>query len=222
MERYSPSKIKSFYQCKLQYYLHYRKGITVDWQHQDTRFGSCFHECAQIWDGIHKEPLKEIVRAYNLDAVYRREIVSAVQNYFNFNEYYKIFESHLEIPIEIKTDQYWLYGIIDRLIIGKYGLLVIDYKTARKADRDRHLFQMQMYTLILYKLYNIPIEYLKCMVYYPRLNYKDEFSMNVDDIINVERYIIDSINEIEACIEWPANKSRLCDWCQYHNTNFCR
>lgn len=221
MERYSASKIKSFFNCKLQYKLHYIEEIPSIFVHQDTRFGSTFHECAQIWNGVDKEPLKEIVRKYELSPIYKREIVPTVQNYFQFYDYYKIFESKLEEPLELRTNTYWLYGIIDRLIIGTKGYLIVDYKTARKADRDRHIFQMKMYGLMISKLYNISPDFIKYMIYYPRLHYKDEFSINDNDLIDTESYIIDSINQIESCINYPSNKSKLCEWCSYYKSNYC-
>jgi CRISPR/Cas system-associated exonuclease Cas4 (RecB family) len=182
----------------------------------DTAFGSCFHEIAQVWNGTDKEPLKEIVRKFNLDATYKRDIVPTVQNYFKFHDYYKIFESKPEEPIELKNNSYWLYGIIDKLIIGSKGYLIVDYKTAKKVVRERHIFQMKMYGLIISKVYNIHPDNIKYLIYYPRLDYKDEFSIDSIEIEEVEKYIVDSINEIESCTEWPASKSFLCNWCQYN------
>jgi CRISPR/Cas system-associated exonuclease Cas4 (RecB family) len=162
------------------------------------------------------------VRKYNLDAIYRRDIVSAVQNYFEFYDYYKIFGGKREEPIELKTENYWLYGIVDWLITPEKGFLIIDHKTAKKVDRERHIFQMKMYGLILSKLKNIPADFIKYLIYYPRLNYKDEFSVSNDEILKVEDFIINKIKEIESCTEWPAKKSFLCQWCSYFNSPYCK
>lgn len=222
MERYSASRLKTFDNCKLNYKLHYKDDIKTNYVHQDTKFGNCYHEIAQIWNGKDKEPLKDVVRKYNLDTIYKREIVQTVQNYFEFYEYYKIFGGKREEPIELKIEgKYWLYGIVDWLINPANGFLIIDHKTAKKVDRERHIFQMKMYGLIISRRYDIDPEYIKYLIYYPRLNYKDEFSITNEDILKVESQIIETINRIEACTTWPANKSFLCQWCNYYKSDYC-
>ncbi|MBN2571830.1 MAG: UvrD-helicase domain-containing protein [Ignavibacteriales bacterium] len=86
------------------------------------------------------------------------DIISLLQNFYKSNTYrelekYKNFENEYEIYI--KKDDYYLYGIIDKLIFDDNKIVIVDYKTddiKEKEIQDRannYLIQLTFYSYLI-------------------------------------------------------------------------
>jgi ATP-dependent helicase/nuclease subunit A len=144
------------------------------------------------------------------------------QNYIFFKEYsdyrneYEIYHQH---------EDYYLYGIIDKLIINKNNIIIIDYKTdaipvdAINQRADQYFTQLKFYAYIVNKFFR-GIDNLELRVVF--LKYPNELiAMNVEE---------KDLGKIEQNIELMVKKSRKqilkknlehCKFCIFSINNKC-
>ncbi len=100
----------------------------------------------------------------NLLADLKEEIISGVNNFYNSGTYgmlnsYK--EFHNEYEVYSKEQDYFLYGIIDKLIIDGNKALIIDYKTDNVSQEklnekaNNYFIQLRFYSYLVKKLFPI-------------------------------------------------------------------
>lgn len=215
--RFSASRLKLFNTCKLQFKYKYVDKLPEDREDTpDTFFGLLVHEVAEIYTGNKKKALP-IVRKYSdkLDQEYKQALPQTLKNLFNWYKKYKNYSHENEIELDLKTDKYWLYGLVDKFF--KDQLIFVDYKTARSANRERHIFQMKLYCLMISQLYNVEPKDVKCMIYYPRIDEEDKFLFSNQEIAMFEKEIMKLISEIEMNEEWEPEEGYHCKWCGYKN-----
>lgn len=214
--RYSPSKLKTFEQCSLQYKYKYIDIITgIQPVSYDINFGLMFHKMAEIYNGENKKDLIPVAKEYALNKEYKAHVVPAINNFFAFFDKYKHYEYETEKEYELKTDQYWLYGIIDRIMQRSKDLVVVDYKTAAYANRSRHEFQMKFYSLMVSKITGTEPRDIKTLIYFPRPNIEEKFAFSNGEIAKFESEIIAKIKMIEDNKKWEPCKGFHCRWCLY-------
>lgn len=213
--RFSASRLKLFNTCKLQFKYKYVDKLPEEREDTpDTFFGLLVHEVAEIYDGEKKDAIP-IVRKYNdkLNEEYKQALPQTLNNLFKWYKKYKKYNSINEIELELKTEKYWLYGLVDKFFQDQK--IFVDYKTARSANRERHIFQMKLYCLMISQLYEVQPKDVKCLIYYPRIDEEDKFMFSNSEIAMFEKHIIKLINEIEINEEWPPTKGYHCKWCGY-------
>ena len=217
MNRYSPSKLKTFQSCPLQYKLQYVDKICIPQPiTADTQFGSMIHKMAEIFDGTNKIDLIKLVKNYQLNEEFRGAIVPTLRNFFLFWEKYNKYPFKTEKGYDLKTDDLWLYGIVDRIITkANDELIVVDYKTAKNENRDGHLFQMRIYNLMLSRLFNKEPKEVKCIIYYPRIHVENKYLFTNKEINNFEQELKSLIQTIESNMEWTPRPGFHCKWCGY-------
>jgi RecB family exonuclease len=215
--RYSPSKLKTFKSCKLQYKLNYLDKIVLPQPYSpETVFGTMIHKLAEIYNGANKSELVKLVKNYKLNQEFREAIAPTLKNFFLFWEKYKDYPAETEKGYELKNDDYWLYGIVDRRITkANNEIIVVDYKTAKNENRDGHLFQMQIYNLMLSKLTGKEPAEIKCLIYYPRIHVEDKYLFSNKEIADFEQEIKSLITTIETNTDWEPTASYACKWCAY-------
>jgi len=122
-----------------------------------------------------------------------------------------------------------IIGFIDRLVqnpeTGEYE--VHDYKTANSlprqedVDNDR---QLALYAIAIKQLFGEDKE-VHLIWHYLAHNKKIVSKRTNEQLKKLKKDTIALIRKIELAIEFPACKSRLCDWCEYkdmcqaHNPN---
>ena len=213
--RFSASGLKTYKSCKLKFKYHYIDKLPEEREDTpDTFFGLLVHEVAEIYDGNKKKALP-IVKKYSdkLNQEYKQALPQTLKNLFNWYKKYKNYNSENEIELNLKTKKYWLYGLVDKFFHDHN--IFVDYKTARSANRERHMFQMKLYCLMISKLYDVEPKGVKCMIYYPRIDEEDKFLFSNQEIAMFEKEIMKLISEIEMNEEWPANRDYHCRWCGY-------
>jgi putative RecB family exonuclease len=117
-----------------------------------------------------------------------------------------------------KKPEYLFHIRIDRLMNAGDGLYEVhDYKcgarmdTQEKLDEDR---QLAMYSLWVRE------QYAACkdvrLVWHFTAHDKEMESWRTEEqLAELKAAILTQIKEIEAAKEFPANVTRLCDWCEY-------
>lgn len=115
-------------------------------------------------------------------------------------------------------------GIIDRVDVSPTGLIrIVDYKTGRApaaAFADNALFQLKFYALMLLRLRGVVVARLRLVYlgdgqfleYTPDRAGLEAFEGSVASLWN-------AIREATATGNFPARRSRLCDWCAFQQ--FC-
>ncbi len=220
MERYSPSKLKTYEQCAFQYKCKYIDKITgIQPISYDINFGLMIHKMAEIYNGENKSELLPISKEFKLNAEYKKYVLPTINNFFGFFERYKQYEYETEKEYELKNDQYWLYGIIDRIMTRSKDIVVVDYKTAAYPNRDRYEFQMKFYSLMVSKIVDTEPKNIKTLIYFPRPNAEEKFAFSNGEINNFEKEIISTIKTIEDTTKWTACDGFHCKWCLYKKTH---
>ena len=220
--KYSSSRIKKYDSCPLQYKKHYLDKIRPKQpKTSDTEFGGFFHKAAEIYTGGNNKEIVKLTRDYELNADYKRLIIPSLNNFKQFYEKYDKFKTTTEQEWEWKTDDIWLMGIVDLLIETNKGLISVDYKTARSSNRDRHIFQMRLYNLIISKTLDVDPKEVKCIIYYPRPNIEDKFLFSNKEIQLFERDLRNKIDKIETTKVFESKEGYHCRWCPYFNTENC-
>mgnify|MGYP003627892635 CR=1 FL=1 len=198
INKVSPSKIKVFDECKKKYkfkYIDYLKEDFNDTLSTDAlQFGQYIHKILE--DGVNcttYEELNAIAKSVRSQFTFGKEKESltevSLRNFLTFNKpLTETISTEMRFTVPSPCEGYELNGIIDRVVMGKTGdLLVIDYKTSKRAASKRSLYndaQMQMYAYAIHKMYDVPID----RVWDIRKRKKDDFH--------------------------PVIK-RFCDWCGY-------
>ena len=116
--------------------------------------------------------------ADDLKKFYKSEVFGALKKYENYKNEYEVYSS---------DNDYFLYGIIDKLIIEKNKLLIVDYKSDKvnanniKRKSRQYFNQLKFYSYTLSKLF-------------PEIN---EFEMQLVFIVSPEEKIVSSITKKE-------------------------
>jgi len=114
----------------------------------------------------------------DLKGFYKSEVFNELKKHNNYKNEYEVYTA---------GEDYFLYGIIDRLIIEKDKLMIVDYKSDKvnsvniKRKSEQYFKQLKFYSYALSKLF-------------PEVN---EFEMQLIFIISPEEKIVNSISRKE-------------------------
>ncbi len=215
MKRYSASGLKQYKACKLKYDLYYNQEIKIERPvTSDTVFGLLIHEIAENFDGKNFKQILEIVNKHkpNLTPDFISLLPQTIDNMMAWLKKHST-PSVNEAELELKTDEYWLYGLADKLFIE--DKVFVDYKTAKSNFRENHIFQMKLYNMILSKKWECDPKEIKCIIYYPRIDEEDKILFNNTEIKLFEKEIKNIILDIETNKTWKPTESYGCRWCEY-------
>lgn len=224
-ESYSKSRIDTFKKCKKQYKYKYIDKIYLDQPHSDDlQFGHWIHKVLEDYNpdkGNEKEIVK-LVRNYDIrDKTYIDVMPQTLKNAIKFTKTYWKYARHTEEKIHWEDDEIRIGGIIDLRMEQKKHLFIVDYKSSRSSNAARHEYQMKMYTFMLSKIYSIPAEKIRVMVYYPRIDMYDRYQFSSGEIKLFEEELRQDIATIESNKKWNAEPGYHCRWCPYLNTEYC-
>jgi len=242
---YSHSKLSTFEQCPFKYKLRYIDKIKpVIEKTIESHLGSAVHDTLEwLYNSVKENPnkeisLDEIITYYSIKwqdefsdeiLVVKKEMsakdyfnkgVEFLINYFQEHSPFKDGTIECEKRITIDLDENTkLQGFIDRLVYdidsGKYE--IHDYKTANqlptqeKMDNDR---QLALYSIAIKELYGHDKEVLLIWHY---LAHKQKIisKRTNEQLENLKQETKELIEKIENTKYFPANKSILCEWCEY-------
>jgi len=228
IKKVSPSKIKVYDECQYKYkskYIDKMPDVFNDKQSTDAlQFGSYIHRIFELGYQCEKveeiyEIAKDIREKYPFKGYGPKKIKTCIDNFFRFN---KTLSKTLGVEhiFDIEADTYNVNGIIDRVIIGENGgIMVIDYKTSKRASTTAALYsdpQMLIYAFAAHKLFNVPYNKILLAHYYPHL---DKLVTVRIPQVNVERYISKKLKNSVWSIrkktkgEFPPMPNKFCSWC---------
>lgn len=185
----SATKIAIFNQCPTKYYLTYELGYTelfklaktfindYDFKYNEDENLSMYADIrGQIIHKVLEEEtelsqlankINKLIEKYSYriesdrDKLYE-SILSQLQNYYSSETYKRIKQFHNyknEYEIYSKENDYYIYGIIDKLILSDDSLTIVDYKTDKvnleklKSKSEHYMPQLKFYTYAVSRNY---------------------------------------------------------------------
>ena len=179
----------------------------------------------ELWDKNYTDSIK-VVKAYLTPKDYFKKGETCLIDYYN---HYKPFNQAKIVDVEHMTFftvrqgevKHSFCGIIDRLDYDdKNNVFEIhDYKTSNRlmaqkdADND---WQLGLYYIAVAKKWP-DVEKIKLIWHYLVFN-KEIVSFRTEEQINeLKKEVIKKIAIIESTVEFPPEKSALCNWCDFQN-----
>tara|TARA_R110002110_G_scaffold43581_15_gene135141 strand:- start:460 stop:1281 length:822 start_codon:yes stop_codon:yes gene_type:complete len=231
IDRLSPSKIKVFDECKAKYKFKYIDYLKEDYNENLStdalQFGQFIHKVLE--DGVNcssYEDLNVIADSVRSQYTFSKEkgdlTERSLRNFAMFNKQLThTVSTEMNFSVESPCEGYNINGIIDRIVMGKSGdMLVIDYKTSKRAAAKKDLYndaQMQMYTYAVHKMYDVPIDKITVSHYYPHL---DKFvaikysAKHISLFLNAQKGKVWDIRKRKKGDFHPV-VNRFCDWCGF-------
>jgi len=243
MLTYSYSKVTCFEQCPLRFKFQYIDKIKTEIEQSVEAFlGSLVHEALEklytdlkfqkvmrinevlefyndLWQKNWNDAIVIVKKSYDKEN-YRKMGEKFLTDYYN---HYKPFDQGKVLGLETTefvdlNDKYKFHVRIDRLNEAKDGFYEIhDYKTGgylpeqAKIDEDR---QLALYSLWVLKTFG-NVKKVKLIWHYLAFDKELVSERTNDQLMKLRRETIERIKKIEAAKEYPANVSRLCDWCNF-------
>ncbi|MEK6918194.1 MAG: PD-(D/E)XK nuclease family protein [Nanoarchaeota archaeon] len=241
---YSYSRLTTFEQCNLKFKFRYIDKIIPKIEKSiEAHLGSVVHSTLEwLYTQVkesHIPSLDEVIVFYSQEweKDYSKDLITqgnlSHRDYFNkgvefilvyYTEHKPFDDNTLEIEKKILIDldgsgNYKVQGFIDRL---SYNLKtkeyeIHDYKTANfppseeKLNKDR---QLALYSIAIKNLYGNDKE-IRLTWHFLAHNKRFHIKKSNAELEKLKKETIELINKIEATKEFPANKSKLCDWCEY-------
>jgi putative RecB family exonuclease len=239
---YSHSKLSTFEQCKLKYKLKYIDKIkppikgtieahlgnavhnSLEWLYKQVMKNNLptlqvlLEKYTEKWQTEFNDELL-IVKKELTQEDYFNKGIKFLTNYYTKNKPFQdgTIETEKRIYLKIKETKHLLVGYIDRLVYNKEldRYEIHDYKTANSLPNQDHFDKDRQLAL-----YSIPIKekYQKEVILtWHYLNHNVQvFSKRTNNQLNkLIEEIKELIEEIESTKTFPANKSILCNWCEY-------
>jgi len=177
----------------------------------------------QLWQkNFH--PLIKIVRKELSDEDYYQKGKKCLADYY---DEYKPFNQTKVVKTEepifftlTRDDEHWQFmGILDRLDWNdrEKRFEIHDYKTSanlmtqEEADND---LQLALYQLALQSKWPESAQ-ARLVWHFLLFNKEIESQRSQKQLVQIQDTVIDRIKEIEACQQFPPQKSILCDWCDF-------
>lgn len=242
-KKFSHSKLSTFEQCKLKYKFKYIDKIISKERTIEAHLGTAVHEALEwLYKNVQQKKIPKIdeliifyieawQKKFSDDILIIKEQMSA-EDYFNkgiqflldyYNKHFPFDDNTLElekkIMIKLENGNYEIHGFIDRL---SYNLKtneyeIHDYKTSgylpnkEKIETDR---QLGIYSIAVKELFGMEKEV--CLIWH-YLNFDKKICIKKtnEQLEKLKKETLELIKKIESTIEFSANKSVLCKWCEY-------
>jgi ATP-dependent exoDNAse (exonuclease V) beta subunit len=156
------------------------------------------------------------------------EIFGLVNNYYKSEIYKQIssFQNYRnEYEIYIKQKDFYLYGIIDKLIVENKTAQIIDYKTdslkkySAQEKLENYKYQLMFYAYLVKKI-NPEVETVVCkLIFIEKPDEIAEINVTSEMLNEFEAKIYSAINEMRKGI-YNKNKNH-CKSCYFSNKNNC-
>ena len=185
------------------------------------------HRYHVLWDESYDEKRVRIVRKGTPASFYRdlgaRCLETFYQRHHPFDQDETLgIEEHVEFDLDEAGD-YRFQGYIDRVARARDGAIEIqDYKTGRyvpsqeELDDDR---QLALYQLGIADRFpdDQPV---RLVWHYLQKSQVRTSERTREQLAELREETIKLIDQIESATQYPSQRSRLCDWCEYKTPCF--
>ena len=167
-------------------------------------------------DDNYKQNLKEDILIL-LNHFYQTEVYAELQGYSDYEN---------ELEIYIGKNDYFLYGIIDKLIIDEEKIIIVDYKTDKidsqnmDIKKESYFNQLMFYAYLLKDKYPNIKEFELWLVFIRGDNNKNVKVVSKKEIELFGSTIDQCVHDIR--IKKFDKKTKGCEHCQYLLLNECR
>ena len=167
-------------------------------------------------DDNYKQNLKEDILIL-LNHFYQTEVYNELQGYSDYKN---------ELEIYIGKNDYFLYGIIDKLIIDEERIIIVDYKTDKidsqnmDIKKESYFNQLMFYAYLLKDKYPNIKEFELWLVFIRGDNNKNVKVVSKKEIELFGSTIDQCVHDIR--IKKFDKKTKGCEHCQYLLLNECR
>jgi len=245
MTLYSHSKLSAFEQCKLKFKFRYIDKIVPEIEKTiESHLGHSVHSTLQwLYTEVKNKKIptiEEIIIYYSekwqesfspetliinknlTEKDYFHKGLQFLLNYYTQNHPFDDNTLEVEKKIIIKLDdkgEYQIIGFIDRLVYNlktsRYE--IHDYKTANNLPTQERINddrQLALYSIAIKELFGHDKEVI--LIWHYLAHDKKIISERTNEqLTQLKQETLELIKQIEQTQEFPANKTILCDWCEY-------
>ncbi len=146
-----------------------------------------------------------------IDSISRQKLVNEINELFHkyytsgsFLKMSKNLNYQNEIEIYKREHDYFLYGIIDKLVLEENKIQIIDFKTDKISEKNIHekretyFNQLKFYAYILANKYSKIENYELILVFIRDDNFTSSINLSKKEILNFGNVISDSVYKIRA------------------------
>lgn len=245
MATFSHSRLSSYETCPLRYKFAYIDRVKVESEDTiETFLGSRVHEALEkLYRSIQFERLlgvDDVLDFFNREwGKNWKDTIIIVNKEYTAENYRKMGERYLRdyykkhkpfdrgkiLGLETtdtlsldKEGKYGFYVRIDRLMDMGSGMYEVhDYKTNMSLPTQKHLDedrQLAMYSLWVREQFK-DFKKVRLVWHFLAFDKEMESYRTEKQLEDLKKEVLDEIHDIEATEEYPANVTRLCDWCLY-------
>ncbi len=218
--RLSHSQLDLFKSCPRNYYHKYvMKDEEKDVEYKYMNFGSACHEVLELYYSGKitdvNSTMNDVWSKYKLEGrmdfnKFKLCVLNGIQQ--------KLDPTHTELCIRLKIGGYDFIGYLD--VVDTNKKIVIDYKTGAysKDKENKYKEQLLCYSYLYFRQFGEMTTSLS--LFFVEGNKRISFSFTADDLINYEKYVIETAQKIEQFIAgnnkelWLQNFGS-CNWCAY-------
>jgi putative RecB family exonuclease len=246
---YSHSRLSSFENCPKQFEFRYILKLPQESEGIEAFMGKRVHEVLErlyifarrrqipsiskvvaryhaFWEEHYDADRVRIVRPERKADSYRALGVRCLEGYYQQHFPFDTDETlGIEERVVFQLDsegRYKMQGIIDRLVRSGDGTVEIhDYKTGRYLPPQRQLDtdrQLALYQIGLEKHFGSE-QPMRLVWHYLQQGQRKSSTRSPEQLATLRTQTIDVIERIEDAKEFPTQRSKLCDWCEYKQ--FC-
>lgn len=155
------------------------------------------------------------------------EVSRELKNYFQSDIYFQLTKAENyrnEFEIYCQHKNYYLYGIVDKLIIEKNKLIIIDYKTDKvkpeelPAKAEQYLSQLKFYAFIASKLFKISEIDIK-IIFILHPDKVSTMKLKPEDLIQIQKDIEEMMENVRKN-SFSKNLSH-CGFCNFAVESKC-
>jgi putative RecB family exonuclease len=250
MAVYSHSKLSTFEQCKYKYKLRYIDKIPSPVEKSiEAHLGTCVHDALEwmykevlkkrvpeldeviekytnCWQEDYKENFLIVKKEFKPEDYFNKGVKFLIDYYLKhkpFNDGTLELEKRIWLNLD-KNSPHKIIGFIDRLVYNKEEKKyeIHDYKTAQSLP-DRNKFeedrQLALYSIAIKQLFGEDKD-VTLTWHYLSHNMRIDSRRTNEQLEKLKRDTLKLIHEIEETVDFPTNRSVLCDWCEYKD--YCK
>lgn len=219
-ERFSVTQYITFRDCKKKFFMKYYKNLPID-EYEDndkegkyilksTIRGNIVHKFCELYRiGLDQDNLLyNIVLSFGIKPT--SSVLSEVKPYIinyanNYKEDYD--EMFNEREFYYKSNDNFIFGIIDRMYIKNNFIEIIDFKTNRVTNKkwllDKYSPQLQLYTKACQDIYGMKVKRASLFL----LETGELLDVNID-----EEILAKNLNNIDEFIKYVSQKNDIKDY----------
>jgi ATP-dependent helicase/nuclease subunit A len=239
----SATKFSIFSQCPLRYYYQYELGFTsvnkgfIDigrekisekYRKDGSLKGRIIHSLLEekftgedIYDKV-KIKLENENIAITEKTNLINDIAEDLNNYYNSKTFKDIISAEYyqnEYELYIRENDFYLHGILDKVIFSDNRIKIIDYKTEVispseiESRREQYLSQLKFYAYIISRFFADIQSFELQIIFIKNPDIKVQFRLNKQDIISIKDEIVKMMESLKA---WTFIKNMdFCSKCGY-------